>query len=74
MGLASGLSGNFIASQPFKGLPGLCRLGFSQFDDFRMSIHAKDKVDPLAIPSVQLGAQREIGVHTQSNFTGMRTH
>src|ERR1700757_5550442 len=64
LGLASRFGGNFIASQTLKRLPGFLGQGFSQSDYFGMSIHAKDKFDPLAIPAVQLGAQREIGVST----------
>jgi len=35
-----------------------------------MSIHAKNELNPLAIPPIQLGAQREIGVSAQRDLTG----
>ena len=51
--LAPGLGSNFVARQAFQRLPGFLRQGFSQLDYLGMSIHAKDKVNPLAMPTIQ---------------------
>jgi hypothetical protein len=66
--LRSGLGGNFVARQPLQRLPGFCCQGFGQLDYFRMCIHAKEKFDTLAIPTIQLAGQREIGIPTQGNL------
>ena len=39
-----------------------------------MSIHAKNELYPLAIPTIQLGAQRKIGVPAQRDLTGSWTY
>src|SRR6516162_1029085 len=36
-----------------------------------MRIHAKDKFDTLAVPTIQLAGQGEIGIPTQGNLSGM---
>jgi len=39
-----------------------------------MSIHAKNELNPLAIPTIQLGAQRKIGVTAQRDLPGSWTY
>jgi len=38
-----------------------------------MSIHAKNELNPLAIPAIQFAAQRKIGVPAQRDLRGMWT-
>src|SRR5271165_3050024 len=54
--------------------PSRFRQGFSQLDNFRMSIHAKNELNPLAIPTIQFAAQRKIGVTAQRDLTGTWTY
>jgi hypothetical protein len=74
LGLAPRLGRDFITRQPLKRLPSRFWQGLSQLDNFRMSIHPKNELNPLAIPTIQLGAQRKIGVTAQRDLTGTWTY
>src|SRR6476619_6161032 len=69
-GLAPRLGRDFITSQPFKGFPSRFWQGLSQLDNFRVGIHVKKELYSLAVPAIQLGAERKIGVTAQRDLCG----
>src|SRR4029077_16616619 len=71
---ATRLGRDFITGQPFQRDPSRSWQGFSQLDHFRMSIHPKYELNPLAIPTIQLTAQGKIGVTAQCDLPGAWTY
>ena len=73
-GLRRGLVGLHRSEQALKGFPSRFWQGLSQLDGFRMSIHAKNEFNALAIPTIPVRHQRKIGIPAQRDLCGTRAH